>query len=82
MGIISRMARPKALIPEELEKMILSVFGGGSTSSGVSVSSDSAMRQATVYSCVNILSRTLSQLPCHLMQTDGRMKKKTVDDQK
>lgn len=80
MGIVARMARPKAMNPQELERMIFSVFGGGSTASGVAVSSDSAMRQATVYSCVNVLSRTLGQLPCHLMRTNGTMREKATDD--
>jgi len=80
MSLVARMARPKAMHPQELERMIMSVFGGGSTSSGVSVSSDSAMRQATVYSCVNALSRVIGMLPCHLMETDGKNRKKLIDD--
>ena len=80
MGLVARMARPKAMNPQELERMILSTFGGGSTSSGVSVSSDSAMRQATVYSCVNVLSRVIGMLPCHLMETDGKTRTKLIDD--
>jgi len=80
MGIVSRMARPKAMHSQELERMIMSVFGGGSTSSGISVSSDSAMRQATVYSCVNVLSRVIGMLPCHLMETAGKTRTKMVDD--
>lgn len=75
MSIVGRLPRPVGMGPKELERAILSVFGGGSTSSGVSVSSDSAMRQATVYSCVNILSRAIRQLPCHLMLEDGRTRK-------
>ena len=59
--------------------MILSV-GGGSTASGVSVSNDTAMRQATVYSCVNVLSRAIGTLPCHLMKIDGRNRIKATDD--
>jgi len=74
------MARPKALNSQELERMILSHYGGGSTSSGVSVSADTAMRQATVYSCVNVLSRVIGMLPCHLMETDGRNKEQAISD--
>ena len=80
MGLISRMARPKAQNSQDLEKMIFSVFGGGSTSSGVAVSSDTAMRQATVYSCVNTLSRVTGTLPCHLMKIDGRKRLKATED--
>jgi len=71
MGIVSRMIRPKAL-SQTLENLIREVYGGASTSSGVSVSSDSAMRQATVYSCVNILSRVIGMLPCHVMKKQGK----------
>lgn len=80
MGIVARMPRPKAMNPHELQKMILSAFGGGSTASGVSVSNDTAMRQATVYSCVNVLSRAIGTLPCHLMMVDGRNRLKATGD--
>lgn len=79
-GIASRMARPSGMGPDELERVIKTFLGGGETSSGVSVSGDSAMRQATVYSCVNVLSRTLGQLPCHLYRRlDGKRKEKATD---
>jgi len=71
MGFLSPI-RPKNMSPEKLEETIRSVFGGGSTSSGVSVSNESAMRQATVYSCVNILSRVIGMLPCHIMEKQGK----------
>lgn len=74
MSIVGRIARPKAMNSEELARMVRSVYGGGSTVSGVSVSSDSAMRQATVYSCVNVLSRVLGMLPCHMMEKKGKIK--------
>ena len=78
MGIVSRMARPQAASSHALDEMIRSVFGGGSTSSGVTVSSDTAMRQSTVYSCVNILSRVIGMLPCHLMRQSAGVKEKAV----
>lgn len=80
MGIVGRMSRPKAMNPHELEKMILNVFGGGPTASGVSVSSDTAMRQATVYSCVNALSKHIGTLPCNYMMVDGRNRVKATDE--
>jgi len=43
-------------------------FSGGSTSSGATVSNETAMRHATVYSCIHILSRTIGMLPCHMME--------------
>jgi len=79
VGLISRLPRPKAAMSKALEELVMSVYGGGSTSSGVSVSSDTAMRQATVYSCVNVLSRVFGMLPCHLMQQQDNMRQKAVD---
>lgn len=72
MGLISRMAKPKA-INLEMEKAIRTVLGGGSsTTSGTKVSADTAMRQATVYSCINVLSRVIGMLPCHMMERKGK----------
>lgn len=79
MGIVSRMARPAALDSEELYRMIVSTFGGGPTHSGVSVNSDSAMRLITVQNCVRMRSSTLSRLPCHVMEQDGKLKNKATD---
>jgi len=71
MGIMSRMIRPQA-INTEMERAIREVMGGGgSTTSGVTVSNEKAMRHATVYSCVNILSRVIGMLPCHMMMRSG-----------
>lgn len=79
-GIVERMAKPKAMRADDLEKIFQGFFGGGaSTSSGVAVSENTAMRQATVYGCVNVLSRTLGQLPCSLYRQDGRNKVKAGD---
>jgi len=72
MSIMSRMARPKA-VSQEIERLIRTTLGGGSsTTSGATVSSESAMRQATVYSCVHILSRVIGMLPCHIMERKGK----------
>lgn len=80
MGIVSRMIQPRAMASAGIDGAIRSFFGGAhSTASGVSVSHDTAMRQATVYSCINVLSRTIGQLPCHLMQQDGKIRKKALD---
>ena len=70
MGIMSRMIRPQA-INTEMERVIREVMGGGSTTSGVAVSNEKAMQHATVYSCVNILSRVIGMLPCHMMIKEG-----------
>ena len=74
MGLMSRMPRPKA-INQEMEKALRSVLGGGgSTLSGKAVSNNAAMRQATVYSCVNVLSRVIGMLPCHTMERVGKIR--------
>lgn len=46
----------------------------GEKHSMVNVTADTAMRLATVYSCVKVLSETVSTLPCHLYRlTNDRM---------
>lgn len=71
MGILSRMVRPRA-DARELDRVTREAFGGGSTASGIPVSSETAMRHATVHSCVNILSRVIGMLPCHVMRKVGK----------
>jgi len=78
MGIVSRLGRPQA-INKEMERLILEAFGGGSTSSGVSVNSDNAMRLITVQNCVRVRAFTISQLPCHTMERVGKNKNKAED---
>jgi len=73
MGFLSRLPRPKA-ISTEMERLLREVMGGGTTSAGVTVNSESAMRQATVFSCINILSRVVGMLPCHMMERIGKNK--------
>jgi len=77
MSFVSRL-RPKALSSRELQEFTLGV-SGGSTSSGISVTSDNATKSAIVFACVNILSRAFSQLPCHLMQQNGKDKEKATE---
>lgn len=79
MGIVGRLARPKGMDSAGLEKLIREHFCGGATASGIAVSNESAMRLSTVYSCINIISRSLSQLPCHLMMKTGNKKSQATD---
>jgi len=74
VGIFSQF-RPKA-INTEMERMIREHFGGGSTSSGVAVNSDTAMRQMTVNNCVRVLFNCVSQMPCQLMEEVDDIKSK------
>lgn len=82
MSFMDRLPRPKA-VSSTLDTLIREYFGGGSTSSGVAVNSDSAMRLTTVYSCVKVLYQSISQMPCHLMERVGEGKdaitRKAVD---
>lgn len=50
-----------------------SFYGGYSpASSGIAVSSETAMRLITVQNCVRQRAMTISQLPCHIMEKSGK----------
>jgi len=59
--------------------MILSVYGGGISSSGISVNSDTAMRLMTVHNCVKVLYNCISQMPCQLMEDVNGVKGKATE---
>lgn len=42
--------------------------GGSQTNAGISVSQNSAMKHAAVYSCIYILSSSMAQLPLHVLR--------------
>ncbi len=63
----------------QLQKLIIDTYGGGMTSSGISVSSDTALRLATVQKCVRVRAATMASLPCHIMTKQGEMKEKAED---
>jgi len=79
MSISGRIMRPKAMNSDELSRLILSHYGGGTSATGISVTSDSAMRAMAVHSCVKILANSIAQLPCHLMEDVGGVKNKAFD---
>ena len=76
---MGRIARPRAMTSRELEKAILSVYGGGHTSSGISVNTDSAMRAMSVHTCVKAKSNGIKMMPCHLMRRNGNKVEKATD---
>lgn len=78
MGFISNVIRPQA-VSSTLESQIREYFGGGSTSSGVAVNSDTAMRLVTVYNCVKVLYNCISQMPCQLMEDVNDVKNKATN---
>ncbi len=53
---------------DQLDKLILDLEIGQETASGVNVSVRSGARQATVYACINILSRDKAALPLTLFE--------------
>lgn len=75
MGLFNGI-RPKAMSSDKISKLLLSTFGGGPTSSGQSVNSETAMRAMAVHSCVKIKADSIAQLPCHLFQEVGDRKEK------
>jgi len=84
MGIVSRMVRPRAAAWAPTDDRWY--YPGGSyyggyvpTEAGVSVDSNSAMRLITVHNCVRVRAFTISQLPCHLMERNGKSKTQATD---
>jgi HK97 family phage portal protein len=77
-GIFSRI-RPKAMTSDEISRLIIDTFGGGTTASGQSVNSTTAMQAMAVHSCVKIKADSIAQLPCHLYVEKGNTKDKAKD---
>ncbi len=78
MGLLSKL-RPFAMDSAELARMIHSVYGGGSTATGISVNNDSAMQAMAVHSCVKIIADSFGMLPCHMMEEVDGIKSKATD---
>ena len=81
MGIFDQF-RPKAMAPTDDAYYYPggSYFGGlPFTESGMPMDSDTAMRLITVQNCVRVRVATISQLPCHLMEKDGKRREKAED---
>lgn len=84
MGIISRLPRPKASSWGPTDDRWYypggSFYGGiNPTSSGVAVSSDTAMRLITVQNCIRMRAATIARLPCHVMEQNGKIKQKATN---
>ena len=73
------MKRPQAMNSHELHRLIIDTFGGGPTSSGISINSNTALRLITVQNCVRVRAATIAQLPCHIMERNGNMRNKAED---
>ena len=72
MSLITRFRNSIKAFSKDEEELLKQYFAGGSsTHAGVTVNNDTAMRQATVFACLNIISRSIGQLPCHLHMRQG-----------
>jgi len=72
-------SRVRAQSAKVLERLILEVYGGRETASGITVTAETAMRQMAVHACVRILANSIAMLPCHLMQQQDTQKTKALD---
>lgn len=64
----------------EWESYLTTLDIGEESSSGVRVNEQSATRQATVFSCINILARDMSALPLKMYERQSDGGRKEVDD--
>ena len=77
MGIVGRMARPKALAitdPKAWDRSLWNLAGSQSLS-GENVTEETALTYSAVWNAITLISGTTSTLPLHLLRND---KKKTV----
>lgn len=80
--ILDRIIRPRAEAIDSARLAELLRAGSG-TSSGVSVTHDSAMRASAVYACVKVISESVAQLPLILYRrttANGRTGKERATD--
>ena len=66
MGFVSRILAPERRTYSAEDDYWYSPVGGVATKSGVNVTTDQAMRCATVFACVRILSESIGSVPCKL----------------
>lgn len=64
----------------ESSKLYDLIVSGAFSSSGVQVNQATAMRQATVYSCVRVLAEGVAQLPVSLFRRRGDAREELVND--
>lgn len=62
------------------EDLLRVLRSGNESSSGVSVTAESAMRCSTVFSCVRLLSESIAQLPCKLISDENNIKTYPTSD--
>lgn len=59
---------------------LVGLFSGSETSSGVTVTPDSAIKYPTVWACVALLADSIAQLPCHVYTKNKNGSKSRVHD--
>jgi HK97 family phage portal protein len=64
---------------QELSKTLSTYYGGGATSTGIPVNTDSALQAMSVHTCVKAKSNGLKMMPCHLMRRTGNKIEKATD---
>jgi HK97 family phage portal protein len=64
---------------QELSKTLSTYYGGGATSTGIPVNTDSALQAMSVHACVKAKSNGLKMMPCHLMRRTGNKIEKATD---
>lgn len=69
--MLSSLFKPMAATLANPDDELREALFSRPTSSGVHVNSETAMRLATVYSCVRVLSSCMSALPLNLYRRDG-----------
>lgn len=60
-------------------RFFLDLLGGNKTAAGVSVTPDTALKQATAWACMRVRSEDMGKLPCLLYQRDGTARRRAVE---
>jgi len=70
MSILTSLFQPQAALTSEDIRALIS--GGGYDSNGLSITPETAMRQAAVYGCVKVLAEDVGQLPLILYKRTNK----------
>lgn len=73
---LDRIVKPRAAITES--SALAGLIYGSQSNAGVTVTTDSAMRQSAVYACVLVISETVAQLPLLLYMRNGKSKDRAI----
>lgn len=79
MAKLTRREPQNSTLSRPSSELIEGLTGGVTGSSGVPVTEASALRVATVYACVRVLSTIFGALPTHLYRVDGDRREKATD---